>query len=299
MSVLPKARLPMRIIALPLTTAVRDPKHLSDIPRPLVYYHFQTPPPPADRKVGWVGWATLKATQAWASFGKAPQTNWKYKVFNYGERLVDRIDFEELALKGVDPSLGPRISEFRRSAKDAKKEAEKGVTIPLVHPKLLSPSPLSHLQAILEKRTPRHKKGFWVWLLVSPLTAPFMLIPIIPNLPFFFCVWRSWSHYRAWKASEYLQSLLQTGAIVPKSSSDLDDIYVRHAPRIESGAPELHATKEESAETKSTEVDEKILLKRDAVPPILKMFGLPEDAAADIYRAIEQADVRLKQGIYT
>ena len=31
------------------------------------------------------------------------------RVFQYGERLVDRIDFEELALKGVDPSLGPSI----------------------------------------------------------------------------------------------------------------------------------------------------------------------------------------------
>ncbi|TFY70974.1 hypothetical protein EVG20_g2039 [Dentipellis fragilis] len=299
MSLLPKSRLPMRIIALPLTTVVRDPKHQSDTPRPLVYYHFQTPPPPADRKVGWVDWATGKATQAWASFGKAPEMNWKYKVYRYGERLVDRIDFEELALKGVDPSLGPHISQLRRSTQDAKKEAEKGIVIPFVHPKSLSPSPLSHLRAILEKRTPRHKKGFWVWLLVSPLTAPFMLIPIIPNLPFFFCVWRSWSHYRAYKASEYLQSLLDNGAIVPKSSSDLDDIYVKHTPRFESDASESHDTKEESAEAKSMEVDEKILLRRDAVPPILKMFGLPETAAADIYRAIEQADVRLKQGIYT
>ncbi len=32
------------------------------------------------------------------------------KLFQYGERLIDRIDFEELALKSVDPSLGPTIS---------------------------------------------------------------------------------------------------------------------------------------------------------------------------------------------
>jgi hypothetical protein len=29
------------------------------------------------------------------------------KIYRYGEQLVDRMDFEELALKSIDPSLGP------------------------------------------------------------------------------------------------------------------------------------------------------------------------------------------------
>lgn len=37
------------------------------------------------------------------------------KVYVYGERLVDRIDFEELALKSVDPNLGPKITKFGHS----------------------------------------------------------------------------------------------------------------------------------------------------------------------------------------
>lgn len=32
----------------------------------------------------------------------------------YGGTLVDRIDFEELSLQGIDPSLGPRIGQLRR-----------------------------------------------------------------------------------------------------------------------------------------------------------------------------------------
>ena len=31
-------------------------------------------------------------------------------MYEYGERPVDRIDFEELALKGIDPSIGPTIT---------------------------------------------------------------------------------------------------------------------------------------------------------------------------------------------
>ena len=30
----------------------------------------------------------------------------------YGERLVDRLEFEELALKSIDPSLGPKLSDL-------------------------------------------------------------------------------------------------------------------------------------------------------------------------------------------
>ncbi len=30
-------------------------------------------------------------------------------MYQLGERFLDRIDFEELALKGIDPSFGPSI----------------------------------------------------------------------------------------------------------------------------------------------------------------------------------------------
>jgi hypothetical protein len=46
------------------------------------------------------------------------------KLYRYGERLVDRIDFEELALKSIDPSLGPKLSspDFAGSRHEAKAE---------------------------------------------------------------------------------------------------------------------------------------------------------------------------------
>lgn len=79
MSVLPKTRLPMRIIALPLTSAVRGPGHTVE-PSPLVYYHFQMPPKTENRRGGWVDWATGKAASVWAQFGKAPESSWKVRV---------------------------------------------------------------------------------------------------------------------------------------------------------------------------------------------------------------------------
>ena len=78
MSILPKTRLPMRIIALPLTSSVRGPRHTEE-PSPLVYYHFQMPPKAENRRGGWVDWAT-EAASVWAQFGKAPQDSWKVRV---------------------------------------------------------------------------------------------------------------------------------------------------------------------------------------------------------------------------
>ncbi|KAF8262284.1 mitochondrial K+-H+ exchange-related-domain-containing protein [Lactarius quietus] len=275
----------MRIIALPLTSSVRGAKH-AEGPSPLVYYHFQMPPKTENMRGGWVDWATGKAASMWAQFGKAPESTWKFKVFTYGERLVDRLEFEELALKGVDPSMGPKISHPRGPTEEQKKAA----FIPLVHPKFVGTPPLAHLESLLSRRTPRHRKGFYTWVLLTPLTAPFMLIPVIPNLPFFFCVWRSWSHYKAYKASDYLHSLLQRGAIVPHSSTDLDDIYVTHAPTDKSRNTKKSGVGEEEVSEKE---ERKVLLRREAVPRILELFGLPESAASNIYRAIEQASHRL------
>jgi len=249
-------------------------------------------PKAAKGRGGWIDWATGKATGVWAEFGKAPENSWKFKFFTYGERLADRIDFEELALKGVDPSMGPKISQPRSSSEEEKK------TIPLVHPRMFGTPPLAHLEAILTRRTPRHRKGFYTWMLLAPLTAPFMLIPVIPNFPFFFCVWRSWSHYRAYKASDYLRSLLQRGTIVPHLDANLDNIYAKHAP-----SNTLHdATKsgpEVGKDEEGRNEENKVLLRRDAVPQILELYGLPESATSDIYRAIEQASSRLRKGIYT
>lgn len=45
----------------------------------------------------------------------------KRRVFVYGGKIVDRIDFEELSLQGVDPSLGPRIGQLRRGNTEEEK----------------------------------------------------------------------------------------------------------------------------------------------------------------------------------
>jgi len=131
-----------RIISLPITRNGRHPTSnpASGNNKILTYYHFQLHLPHRKAKRNeedgntsrwnprfWTQWAQTKAADTWAGFGKAPEGSWKVwnisatyfsvsnqiifklRVFRGGEAIVDRIDFEELALKGVDPSLGPTI----------------------------------------------------------------------------------------------------------------------------------------------------------------------------------------------
>ncbi|KAF8157854.1 mitochondrial K+-H+ exchange-related-domain-containing protein [Crassisporium funariophilum] len=316
----------MRIIAIPLTRPTARKFPASDAKRTrLTYYQFAlaaprpNPPHPTTdsgdkdgdgnpvkkgRLEGIANWVMRKGIDTWAGFGKA-DGGWRLRTYQLGERIVDRLDFEELALKSIDPSLGPSIARLKLTRAMEEKRESLTVTIPIVFPpSLLSSSEvLSELRANTKHRIPRHRRGFYFWMLVAPLTAPFKLIPIIPNLPFFFCVWRSWSHYRAYRASQYLQSLLEHGIIVPEASDSLDEVYKLH-PYSQSSlstSTSMPLDTVNSRMHKSTfqpdqEPQHEVLLGRNAVPAILSTFELDSTAGADLYRAVEQARVRVSSG---
>ena len=79
---------------------------------------------------------------------------------------MDRIDFEEFMLKSLDPSLGPslRVNDMDK--------------IPLIYPPSICTTPVPNLRALVQKRTPIHRRGFISWLAITPLTAPLKLIRV-------------------------------------------------------------------------------------------------------------------------
>ncbi|KAH6885109.1 mitochondrial K+-H+ exchange-related-domain-containing protein [Coprinopsis sp. MPI-PUGE-AT-0042] len=270
-------------------------------------------------------YAQTKAANLWASFGRA-EGGWKLKVFQLGERAMDRIDFEELALKSVDPSLGPSlphpktnvIEREKRESELSEKDVLVSENIPLLYPPSITTShlALAQLKAYTTQRMPLHRKGFYTWAIIAPFMAPFMIIPVIPNLPFFFCVWRSWSHYKAWRSSQYLQALLDQGRIVPEAREELDSVYENHPPSSSSSpsaapsssinststlteaSPSSSTAAAPTPEKSSTHGEEKYerLLSKHAIPPLLSVMELDTSAEADLYRAVEQARVRIEMG---
>ncbi|KAG9102789.1 hypothetical protein FRC06_001153 [Ceratobasidium sp. 370] len=101
-----------------------------------------------------------KVAQMWVDWGKA-QGGWKLKVHTYGEKLIDRIDFEELALASTDTSLGPRASQLSAHESEGKRLSEKQSThkasaylLELVDQKAIKPTASNELDRIYAEAAP-------------------------------------------------------------------------------------------------------------------------------------------------
>ena len=82
-----------------------------------------------------------------------------------------------------------------------------------------------------------------------PLTWPFAIIPVIPNFPMFYVIWRAWSHYKAWRGAVYLEQILQAGLIVEKSDKRLDEVYAAKGQTAPPRGAEDHAPDETHGRT--------------------------------------------------
>jgi hypothetical protein len=98
----------------------------------------------------------------------------------------------------------------------------------------------------------------------------------------------------AYRSSQYLQSLLRQNVIIPTASELLDDVYTTYSIT----PPTLSLAQSDSASPSSPEHSHELLLTRDAVTKLLEVFGVKpsSSAATDLYRAIEQARVRVESG---
>lgn len=82
-----------------------------------------------------------KASAFWVDLGREDQKStfdWKRRTYTLGEKLMDQIEYEEWALKGVDPSIGPTLTHPKGAGQ---KEA---------------PTESSSTQAIVSPSTPKN-----------------------------------------------------------------------------------------------------------------------------------------------
>jgi hypothetical protein len=95
----------------------------------------------------------------------------------------------------------------------------------------------------------------------------------------------------AYRATQYLQELLDNDAIVPEESEPLDAIFKEFS-LSESSSP----TEDPLKTTSTNNGIHELVLRREAVPSIVSLFSLKKSADADLYRAIEQARLRIGSG---
>ncbi|CAL5871716.1 uncharacterized protein PFLUO_LOCUS5969 [Penicillium psychrofluorescens] len=225
---------------------------------------------------------TSKAAQTWASWEEADK-GWKKHLVHWGNRMQQRIPYEEWGLKSI-----PSLSAQRR-LDDQYGTHKIDVLFPGNSVRLSRIPAL--LGAIATDRQELHRKKMWWSFAAAPITAPLGLIPIVPNIPFFYLVYRGWSHWRALNGSRHLEYLVQNGLLNPISLPELERLYAKRASyalddtQIDTPPSEMVEDVEQS--------DDRVLLKMSDAKKLASILEAPE-LALEAERAIVQVSGQLK-----
>ncbi|XP_019099521.1 PREDICTED: uncharacterized protein C23H3.12c isoform X2 [Camelina sativa] len=129
-----------------------------------------------------------KMNKAWVGLEKAPDGSMKNKIHGFGLKLLARVKPSEIFLKSISKEV---------------------TSVQVTYP----PS-----------GTILHKKYLVGSVTLLPVTSAFMVLPL-PNIPFFWVLFRTYSHWRALQGSEKLLKLIadQSDPQKPGSSDDADE----------------------------------------------------------------------------
>ncbi|KAJ8133507.1 hypothetical protein O1611_g114 [Lasiodiplodia mahajangana] len=245
---------------------------------------------PSDKQP-WVDKITLRAARLWAGW-EQKESGWQKAVVKYGNRALRRIPYEEWGLKSV-----PTLSARRRQEEIMGKEKHHLIFPPSVISPTRAPEILHRLAT---EREALHRSRL-IWCFVGmPISAPFALVPIVPNLPFFYLAYRAWSHYRALAGGKHLQWLLSKKFITLHPSKTLDTIYPRHLPSSSLPGQEPNHSKSESESSHQSEsgdpslAPERLLLTQDSGRKLARALEIPE-LEVELERAIWQVENAIRK----
>ncbi|KAK4506142.1 hypothetical protein PRZ48_004107 [Zasmidium cellare] len=271
----------MRLFLLPISTR-----------RTLIYCErvqeqLQGAKPPLQERI------INKASQTWATWEKA-EKGWQKQVTVYGNSLFKRIPYEEWGLKSIPPATKKRIEDIDNGK----------IKFECLYPGAFVKEQKvpQILKALATERQALHRKNMWTSIAWMPITVPFTLVPVIPNLPFFYLVFRAWSHYKALYGSKLLEHLTTNNLIKTTDSKEMDELYAAGLlhPKREVARDTTRPTAEQIKEVaKVIEAqtnggnEDVMLLQRWNGKLIAEGFHLPE-MEIEIERAVEQVEKAIK-----
>lgn len=80
------------------------------------------------------------------------------------------------------------------------------------------------LEKLLKERVPYHKKYMYYSAYWVPLSCTFVIVPLIPNIPLAYNLFRLYSHYKAYKGADHLNDLMNNGLVIYEQDKQLDAI---------------------------------------------------------------------------
>ena len=112
---------------------------------------------------------TTRANGIWAKWERSDK-GWQKSVTSFGDKLFQRIPFEEWGLKSIPPLSARR--------KDQELQGNNQVEVTFAPSLTKSESVLDTLRNLATERKALHTKWMWGSIAIMPLTIPFGLIPM-------------------------------------------------------------------------------------------------------------------------
>ncbi|KAF9945504.1 hypothetical protein BGZ70_003772 [Mortierella alpina] len=89
----------------------------------------------------------------------------------------------------------------------------------------------AEFRTLLDHRIPYHRKYMIYSALCVPVTSLFTIVPVVPNIPFFYNAYRLWSHWKAYNGAKHLDVLVKSGGI-SFQPSDVLNLGLQHDPQF-------------------------------------------------------------------
>ncbi|KAF9105707.1 hypothetical protein BGX27_009491 [Mortierella sp. AM989] len=152
--------------------------------------------------------ATNWAGKKWEELGTAKPDTMKIKLYVAGTKMLQKLEHKEIFLKEVPPKGDVTITTM----------------VPFVYPSSLKEIQVqSDFKTLVEQRIPYHRKYMIYSALWVPVTSLFTIVPLVPNIPFFYNAFRLWSH---WK-----DTLIKNGGL-EFQPSDVLNLGLAHDPEF-------------------------------------------------------------------
>ncbi|VVT50330.1 uncharacterized protein SAPINGB_P002709 [Magnusiomyces paraingens] len=214
-----------------------------------------------------------RAAKIWAGFEES-QTPWKRKLVKSINSLLERLPYEEAELRAV-PSKSSVLRKLRALEREkAEAEAEAGAEtgakiednldkshvsyeeeagkVPAqMHPisvyypasNITPEQAFEQIRELAHTGRTLHLRRMLTCLALAPLTLPIAMLPVIPNVPGIYLMYRAWCNFKALEGARHLELLVDgaaAGGISPhlnfKPCEQLDLVYRERAARKEDGA---------------------------------------------------------------
>ncbi|BFG24060.1 hypothetical protein CerSpe_103340 [Prunus speciosa] len=202
-----------------------------------------------------VDFVSTKMNNAWMGLEKAPQGTFKNKLHGLGLKLLARVKPSEIFLKSISNEV---------------------TCVEVTYPSSLNARFVRRrVRHIAMRGSIIHKKYLYGSLTLLPLTSAFTVLPL-PNIPFFWCLFRTYSHWRALQGSVKLLQLVSDSHDTPNSTingNETEHIKSQHGRKKIHDSPWVLQPSKELEELLH-HGDEQDGLKKPAILDICKTFEL-------------------------